>query len=271
MVSKERLVSSTLIITLTVLAVINKWVFFVVLLILTAIGLYEFFHLIKTKGIPIYRYTGILLGLLVPISIFFQLNLAGRWDAFFIVVLVLFMFVMQFTKNETTDAIIGISCTLFGVLYVSWFFSFLIKIRFLVPGIEGVKLVAFLLIITKTVDMGALIIGSKFGKTPLMKTVSPNKTVEGYLGGLVTCVIAALLCRSFLPSQMNISLWHVAFIGAFFGSIGQMGDLAESMIKRDCKVKDSGNFLPGFGGVLDTIDSILFSAPAFYFYISSLL
>ena len=79
------------------------------------------------------------------------------------------------------------------------------------------------------------------------------------------------LARSFLPPTLNLPLWQIFFMGAFFGGLGQLGDLSESLIKRDCGVKDSGKFLPGMGGVLDIIDSLLFSAPAFYLYMSSTL
>jgi phosphatidate cytidylyltransferase len=119
--------------------------------------------------------------------------------------------------------------------------------------------------------MGALLVGSKFGKHPLLPRVSPNKTIEGCVGSLAFSVLAAVLTVSWLPASVDFSLLHVALMGAFFGGLGQLGDLSESLIKRDFNVKDSGKMLPGLGGVLDAIDSLLFSAPAFYFYMSSVL
>ena len=120
-------------------------------------------------------------------------------------------------------------------------------------------------------DVGALVIGSKLGKHPLLPAVSPNKSIEGCVGGLCFSIVTALLCRHFLPEFPQFAWMHIAAMGAFFGALGQIGDLSELMIKRDCNVKDSGKFLPGLGGVLDLIDSLLFSAPAFYLYISSVL
>ena len=136
---------------------------------------------------------------------------------------------------------------------------------------EGVKLLGFILLVTKSSDIGALIIGSNFGKHPLLPKVSPNKSVEGTLGAVLIAACTALIVRPLLPVILNLPWWQVFFMGAFFGCLGQLGDLSESLIKRDCGVKDSGKFLPGMGGVLDVIDSLLFSAPAFYLYMSSTL
>lgn len=256
---------------LTIMAVLNKWVMIFVIVALTVGGLYEFFYMIKKKGIPIYSYMGIAIGVLIPISTFLRFEPTKGWELMFIVLVLVMIFMLQLGRNENTNAIVGISTTLFGVLYVSWFFSFLIKIRYLLPGDEGVKLLSFILIVTKIGDIGALLIGSRFGKHPLMPVVSPNKTVEGSLGSCLFSVLAALALSGWLPAEANLSLWHIAGIGAFFGGLGQLGDLSESLIKRDCNIKDSGKFLPAMGGVLDTIDSLLFAAPAFYFYMCAVL
>lgn len=267
--NKGRFISSAVMIGVAICAVVNQWAFIAVLLGLTLAGLYEFFYLVKKKGIPIYSYTGIVIGMMIPLSIFTRFEPTGKWELLFIVVLLLMIFLMQFMRKDNTNAIIGISTTLFGVLYVSWLFSFLIRIRYFMPGLDGVKLLGFILLVTKCGDMGALLIGSKFGKHPLLPRISPNKTIEGCMGSFAFSTLAAVLGYNLIPAQFNFSVEHVALMGAFFGGMGQLGDLSESLIKRDCNVKDSGKFLPALGGVLDTIDSILFSAPVFYFYISS--
>lgn len=269
--TKDRLISSTIMILISVVAVMNQWVFIAVLMALTVGGLYEFFYLIKKKGIPIYSYTGIIFGILIPLSIFFQFELTKKWELLFIVLVLLLIFLLQLIRKDNTNAIVGISTTLFGVLYVSWFFSFLIKIRFLLPGIGGIKLLGFILLITKCGDMGALLVGSKIGKHPLLPRVSPNKTIEGSIGSFVFSATAAVIARSLLPVELNLSLAHIVLIGIFFGGLGQLGDMSESLIKRDCNVKDSGKFLPALGGALDAIDSLLFSAPAFYFFMIQIL
>ncbi len=269
--SKERLMSATAMILVTSAAIVNLWIFRIVLLALTIGGLYEFFSLIKKKGIPIYSYTGIIIGILIPLSIFLEFELTKNWELLFIVLLLLLIFILQFVRRDNTNAIVGISTTLFGILYVSWFLSFLIKIRLLIPGMDGVKLLAFIILVTKSGDIGALLVGSRFGKHLLLPRVSPHKTLEGGAGSLAFSILSAVLGQSLLPAGVDFPLWHVIFLGAFFGGIGQLGDLSESLIKRDCNVKDSGKFPPALGGVLDCIDSVLFTAPTFYFYMSSML
>jgi len=239
--------------------------------VITIGGLYEFFYMIKKKDIPIYSYTGILIGLLIPLSIFFRFELTRNWELLFIVCAFLLILMLQFNRQDNRNAILGLSTTLFGVLYVAWFFSFLVKTRLLLPGIEGAKLAGFIIAVTKAGDMGALFIGTWIGKHPLLPRVSPNKSVEGALGGILVSALVAVLCRSWLPALPQFTPFFVALMGAFFGGIGQLGDLSESLIKRDCHVKDSGNLLPGLGGILDVVDSLLFSAPAFYLYMSSTL
>jgi phosphatidate cytidylyltransferase len=258
-------------ISLATFAILNKWVFIIVLIALTVGALYEFFYLIKKKGIPIYSYTGIAIGIIIPLSTFMQFEPTKGWELLFIVLVLLMIFFMQFTRKDNTNAIVGISTTLFGVLYVSWFFSFLIKIRYLLPGWQGVRLLGFILLVTKCGDMGALIVGSKFGKHPLFPRVSPKKTVEGSIGSFLSSMLAAIISASLLPTSLSLTVWQVGLIGLFFGGLGQVGDLSESLIKRDFNVKDSGKMLPALGGVLDAIDSILFAAPAFYFFMSHLL
>lgn len=269
--SKQRFFSAILMSVITALAVVNNVCFILLICFLTVGGLYEFFYMVKKKDVPIYSYVGILIGLLIPISIFTHFELTKNWELLFIVLGLLLILFMQFARQDNRNAILGLSTTLFGVLYVSWFFSFLVKIRLLLPGVEGIKLLAFIILVTKGGDVGGLLVGSKFGKHALLPKVSPNKSIEGTMGSLIFSAFLAVIFRSFLPSEISFPLWQIAVMGIFFGALGQLGDLSESLIKRDCGVKDSGKLFPGLGGVLDMIDSLLFSAPAFYLYMSSTL
>ncbi len=269
--SKDRIMSSVVMILVIILAMLNDWLFLIVLSAFTIGGLYEFFYLIKKKGIPIYSYTGIMVGVLIPISTFFQFQPTKGWELLFIVILLLTIFMMQLMRRENSNAIVGISTTLFGILYVAWLLSFVVRIRFLMPGVDGLKLLGFVLIVTKAGDVGALVFGSAFGKHPLLPRISPNKTIEGSVGSFVFSMGAAFLSSSFIPDIFGFSLWQILIVGFVIGGLGQLGDLSESLIKRDCNVKDSGKMLPAMGGVLDLIDSVLFTVPVYYFFMSSIL
>lgn len=228
------------------------------------VGLLEFFTMLEKKGIYNYKYFGTCLGALIPLSIIHRFELTRSWEVFFIVAAMLFLIIMQFRRRENEGVVVSISTTIFGILYVSWFLSFLIKIRYLEGGLW---LFFTVILITKLGDIGAYLIGMRFGKTPLIPRISPKKSVEGSIGGLLFSLAGALICKDVL----KLPLAQAAVVGLLFGILAQLGDLSESLIKRDCQVKDSGFMLPGMGGVLDLADSVIFTAPAFYFYMSLIL
>lgn len=260
----RRIISSIVLISIIAATMFVDWLCGLAITLFIIVGLYEFFTMVENKGINIYKYFGLCLGAVIPLSIVFRFELTAAWELLFIVLALLFLIVMQFRRRQSSGVIVGISTTIFGLLYVSWFLSFLIKIRYLE---RGIGLLAAVLLITKLGDIGAYIVGTYLGKTPLIPRISPKKSIEGSVGGLIFSISAALVCRPFL----NLSYHHLIFLGAFLGILGQLGDLSESLMKRDCQVKDSGNIIPGMGGVLDLIDSLLFSAPAFYFYTSLII
>lgn len=244
-----------------------NWIFSLLASVMIGISLSEFFGLIEKKKIFVYKYFGIIIGMLVPIIIYFQGGMEGYFtlEPFFIVIACLFIFVLQFIRRDSHDALTSIAVTMFGLLYIAWFFSFFIKLKFL-PG--GPLLVAFLVLVTKMGDVGAYLIGSSMGRHSLIPRISPKKTIEGTIGGLAFSVASAVLSKSYLPA---FPYGHLVVLGLLLGILAQMGDLAESLLKRDCAVKDSGTNLSGFGGMLDLIDSLLFTAPIFYFYVAVLM
>jgi len=241
-----------------------NWVFGTLVIFLIASGLYEFFNLIEKKGIKIYKYFGVGIGIIIPLSIYNKFELTKSWELFFIVLLFFIIFLLQFTRKDNRGAVEGVSTLLFGILYISWLFSFIIKLKYL-PG--GWQLVATLLLVTKAGDIGAYLIGTRWGRHYLMPRISPKKSIEGAIGGFIFSILAALASNIFIPA---FSCLQLIFIGMLLGILGQLGDLSESLIKRDCQAKDSGELFPGIGGILDIIDSLLFTSPALYFYISTI-
>ena len=267
----HRLISGLIITTITglVLFALPAWAFAILVAVFIILGLNEFFVLIESKQIGINRRLGIILGTLIPIAIYYDYKIPQDWFFVFIPAICLIIFVIQFTKRDNR-AVLSISAILFGLVYVSWFLSFLIRIRTMPLGTEILRrqLIAFLILVTKSGDIGVYIIGTKLGRHSLLPRISPKKTVEGMLGGLAFSILASLACAGFLPS---LTLPRLFILGLALGTLAQIGDLSESLIKRDCGAKDSGRTLPGLGGILDATDSILFTAPIFYFYVKVFL
>ncbi|MDP2920799.1 MAG: phosphatidate cytidylyltransferase [Candidatus Omnitrophota bacterium] len=250
---------SLILIVIASIFALPVWTFGVVASIFIGLGLYEFFRMEAKKIFPLsFAYVGVLSGILLPYITYFYRPTGGIWEAAFFILVLIALFIIQFTRKENKNAVNLIAVTLFAVFYIGWFFTFLVKIRFLA---DGHKLVAYLLLVTKAGDMGAYLVGSNFGKRKLIPRISPNKSVEGAIGGFIFSIACALISRYYL-SWMSFSF--VLISGVLIGIFAQLGDLAESLIKRDYEVKDSSVFLPGLGGMLDVMDSVLFTAPIFY-------
>jgi phosphatidate cytidylyltransferase len=174
-------------------------------------------------------------------------------------ILVSRLFSTRHLRQSLTDSAV----LAFGILYVGLTLGHLLMTRAL-P--EGGFLIFYLVLVTWAGDTGAYYAGITLGRTKLAPVVSPNKTVEGLLGGLLFALVAAIAARAwFLPSLTVMDCVATAFL---LNAAGVLGDLSESMLKRSVGVKDSGTLLPAHGGMLDRLDSLLFTAPAFYYYVT---
>ena len=170
--------------------------------------------------------------------------------------------------DEMEKSLAAASATLFGAAYVGMLGSFLIGVRMTpeqpaAPHL-GPKLITTFLAIVMLTDTGAYYIGRAIGRHKLSPKVSPGKTIEGAIGGLIAGTLAGPICS--LIFFRELPLIDAALLGGVVSVIGQAGDLAESMLKRGSGVKDSSNLLPGHGGMLDRLDSILVTAPLIYYY-----
>ncbi|HST22872.1 MAG TPA: phosphatidate cytidylyltransferase [Blastocatellia bacterium] len=173
--------------------------------------------------------------------------------------------------EEMNKALASVAATVFGVIYVALLAGYLIGLRMmfvkestLIMPHPAAKLLTMFFAMVMMTDTGAYYTGRSIGRHKLAPRISPGKTIEGAVGGFITAIITGPLCKLiFFP---EIPLLHAALLGAAIGIIGQIGDLAESMLKRGADVKDSGTLLPGHGGMLDRVDSILFCAPLLYYY-----
>ncbi len=155
--------------------------------------------------------------------------------------------------------------TLFGVAYVIFSISFVTATRQMEYGYLYIWMI---FIGAWATDTFAYFTGVTIGKTKIVPKISPKKSLEGCIGGVIGCTIVMVAFGAYFKNVLNVPLMHFAIIGLICGVISQLGDWSASVIKRAVGIKDYGNIMPGHGGVLDRVDSILFTAPAIYFYIN---
>ncbi len=243
------------------------------------LGLWEFYSMLDVRKLPNFKIIGMLCGALMFAGGFYYFQRIGSGQSydFEIATLVVFMLVVfsrqMFQQTRDVSPLETMAYTLFGLLYVVWLFSFVTKIVYLMPRdsaghLTGHLYVLWLVLVTKFSDMGAYVTGSLFGKHLLVPHISPKKTWEGFFGALVFSTAGACGLLALIPEKLSYLHQSDALIlGVVLGFAAIVGDLAESIVKRSAGVKDSGSFLPGIGGALDLIDSILFTAPLLFFYL----
>jgi phosphatidate cytidylyltransferase len=167
------------------------------------------------------------------------------------------------SKHDFSRSLVDVSVLIFGMLYIGFMLGHLLLIRAL-P--DGIFLVFFVILVTWAGDTGAYYAGVSMGRTSLAPRISPNKTVEGLVGGCLLAVVIALIARAwFIPS---LTIVDALVLGVMLTVAGLIGDLSESMFKRGSGVKDSGGLIPGHGGMLDRLDSLLLTAPTYYYYVT---
>jgi phosphatidate cytidylyltransferase len=175
----------------------------------------------------------------------------------------LVLIVAIFSKTEIASALYTTATSLFGAWYVA-LTGYVVGIRMIDGGGEtGSDLLMMLFLIIWSGDTAAFFFGKTFGRHRLTG-LSPQKTVEGSIAGLTFSMLGAIACRYVFVEQLTNM--DALLLGALVGVAGQLGDLCESLLKRSANVKDSGNLIPGHGGILDRLDSLLFGAPAMYYY-----
>ncbi len=245
--------------------------------LISTIALWEFYDMLGKGGLRCYKPLGLAGGILLSAGTWVGLHvsnplLISTFEILFLVCLVLGLFLHQLADHENSDAIQTIGNTLLGIIYVPWLFNFVPKIKYLYDGGEGPGwlFVFYLVAVTKFCDSGAYATGRIFGRHKMTPRISPNKTWEGLLGGLVVALIASVTAFEYLKPRISLVGFKsedAVILGILLGIAATVGDLSESLLKRQTKVKDSGGVLPGIGGALDLIDSLLFSAPVLYIYL----
>ena len=244
-----------------------------VLLAVCALAMLEFYSLLSFAKIPHFKYFGLFSGLLLIFATWFPLRNSAMQvcDCEWMVMcgIVIAVFLRQFPQKNNPQPLETIAGTLMGVLYISLLLSFFAKLLLAWGDQTGRLLILYLILVVKASDMGAYFVGCSIGRHKLFPRISPAKTWEGFFGGLLSSVLVSVLFCAFARNGFGVLPLHLSdalILGVLLGTIGTVSDLTESLFKRGAGVKDSGRMILGMGGILDGIDSLLFSAPALYVY-----
>lgn len=246
----------------TISAYFGGVIFLIAVMLLVSIGAEEFYFLAERSKIKPFKIAGTVFSVLLPLIAFL-----GGSESFHVAavllaltILVLPIYKRQIKKDLSTD-IQASSVTILGILYVGWTSSYLILIRNMSAGFHFL-LFFYLLIIAN--DVSSYYFGKLFGRTKIFQYISPGKSLQGTLAGLAITIGAAYLVSYLLPIK---EIRYILLLGALISISGQLGDLVESSLKREAGIKDTGKILPGFGGLLDRFDSLIFAAPVVYLFL----
>src|SRR5437870_2709364 len=253
--------------------------FWILISVFVMFWLCEFYGMLDHKVLSIFNITGMLfVSVMLAVSFYYvsKLGTSCSYD-FEVTVLLFFLLTMfgrqMFARLRHDEPLQTMAYTLFGLLYVLWLYNFITKIVYLTPRsstgqLTGQFYVLYLIAVTKFADMGAYLTGSAIGRHLMVPHISAKKTWEGFCGAIGFALLCSLALFKLMPGHLPALTWtHATVLGLLLGVAAVLGDLAESIIKRSTDVKDSGNLLPGIGGALDLLDSLLFTAPLLFFYL----
>ena len=265
---KKRVISGIIITILIILiGIVNNPIMDVLVIItLSMLGIYEYNGAFKKAGYKPISW----IGYIGCLAIFAFSEIITSENRLLILKIALPLLIISFfgcvilTKLKRT--IVDVAITVFGLLYIPFMFSFL-KLILLMD--TGRVLILYVFAAAFASDTFAFLVGSKFGKNKLCPEISPKKTIEGSIGGVVGVVIFFLIITIIGNTyfEMSYNIIYMVVAGIVAGMAGQLGDLSASAIKRYCNVKDFGNIIPGHGGILDRLDSLLFVAPIMYTFL----
>lgn len=245
-----------------------KPIFVLLTIVVISLALSEYYHLARNKGFQPSDASGI--GISAAYAIALALSSYYPTGNTFTTLVLLFSLIILFLIffKQQASALGNLAITLFGIIYLTLPLTCVLRINYFFPehaAEDGRLWLGYTLLITKMTDVGAYFCGKTMGKTKLAPSISPKKTVEGALGGLgaalVTSIVFALLASHL--STFNMTFFQSLWIGILMSILAQLGDLSESLLKRDAGVKDSSH-LPGLGGILDIVDSLVFTLPLMY-------
>ena len=257
----KRILSAIVLIPVLILIIYRGSPFYPVLVcFVVAVMLVEFDQLTRSIGSKSHKVTLFLSAL--PFCLSAQIGFPAEFAFAFALVAA---FSAEIFRGQTQAVFLSVSSVITGSIYVGWAFGYHLLLLRQIGDQLGSSLVLFLLATVWCGDSGAYLIGSNLGKRKLCPAISPHKTVEGAVAGLIVGTAGGFAVW-YLLLQETVDIVHVPILGLSLGIISQISDLSESIIKRNAHVKDSSGVVPGHGGLLDRCDGLVFSAPALYYY-----
>ncbi len=233
------------------------WLFGTTIVLLGALGQWEFTGMFERAGVRTFRALGLVGGVVVTASFALPVSERVAFTAVLLVVLATTVWRRSGDRIDWRPAAI----TVLGICYVNWLFGYGFWLRDLELGKEWVLLLVW---VTWLGETAAYLVGTAVGRHALAPTISPKKTVEGALAQLVVSVLAALAAQAWFFH--GLATRDAVVVGVLLGVVGQVGDLVQSALKRSVGTKDTGRLIPGHGGMLDRIDSLLFNTPVLFYY-----
>jgi phosphatidate cytidylyltransferase len=257
------------------------WALLVVLTGIAVVAALEFYRLLDSAQVPNYRGWGIAFCALWVLGVGYAQTIHSILALLLLVcalpVTALAILLRTLWRDQAGSPLLAAAGTLLGVVYIAalWSFTSILMFSWRTGGLNsplsptGFGLLLYLLLVVKMADTGAYAVGSLWGRQKLIPRISPGKTREGFWGGLLvgmTCSVLAALWGHGRIGELAFPLWDAALLGLIVALAGTAGDLVESQMKRGAGLKDSSSIVPGLGGMLDLVDSLLFAAPVLYAY-----
>jgi phosphatidate cytidylyltransferase len=283
---KQRMVSGVLLAGMVVVVAnfLPSPACWLLILAISALAQYEFYTMMDKANLPVFRFLGMAGGAAVVSATYWtigprpeQLAAGYCWENMALMLVALAVFVRQFPQRNNDKPIVTIACTLLGIWYVAFLMNYFTRLGFAwrdggllhTVGPTGRMMVLYLVAVVKISDVGAYFTGRFLGRHKLYPRLSPKKTWEGLAGGVASSLLMSLLFYHFAGGRLGVltlGCYDALILGLLLPVVGVLGDLFESLLKRSSGVKDSGSLIPGMGGVLDVLDSLLFGAPVLYAY-----
>ncbi|GEM47393.1 phosphatidate cytidylyltransferase [Deinococcus cellulosilyticus] len=251
---------------------LGTWALFPVLIAAALIAMHEFASMLRKRDVDVRYKTLMVSSILIILASSTRLPevpwIGGSWREVALTASILTIIIMEVVEPGERP-LERIVYSLFGLLYIPWLLGYFLLLRETPNMQDGFGYLVMPLIASFATDTGGLFFGRLFGRRKLAPDISPGKTVEGAIGGIAFSFVMVFgFGRIFDTFLFGLNVWDALLFSLLISSAAQLGDLAESLLKRALNVKDSGNFLPGHGGLLDRLDSLLFSVPVAYLFVT---